>query len=339
MNKKIGKIEEAKISALLSKGISNREIARKLNLSESGIRNFLKRSNIKRSSLNLGRPRILTSREQNRIEREFTSGNIQTKSEGVTFVKKITEKAVSRRLIGRILKEKDFKCYNKKQKPFISKKNLKERKVFYEKHKNFTFQNFLNYTFSDESTFELFKGSGGNTFYKKRNAPTQPNCVKRTEKFGKGKLMVWGFISKIGKLHICKVDGSVNTNKYINILEEFFLDKMQEDGLNVGDIIFQQDNASCHVSVKAKNWFFEQNITLLKWPAQSPDMNPIENLWEILDKAVRLRKNEIHNLDDLWRILLEESKKIDPNVIKKLYKSMPKRIKALKKANYDVTKY
>ena len=59
---------------------------------------------------------------------------------------------------------------------------------------------------------------------------------------------------------------------------------------------------------KTKEWFESMNINLLEWPPQSPDMNPIENLWEILDKRARNRSDEFFGNDSLWRIL-EESKK------------------------------
>ncbi len=68
-------------------------------------------------------------------------------------------------------------------------------------------------------------------------------------------------------------------------------------------------------------------------------MNPIENLWNYLDSQVRKRQPEIRNLDDLWRVLLEESLKIPCEYIKKLYKSLPRRIEALKNCKFDCTKY
>ncbi len=94
-----------------------------------------------------------------------------------------------------------------------------------------------------------------------------------------------------------------------------------------------QDNAPCHTSSKAKKWFKDNNITLLEWPAQSPDTNPIENVWYYLERRVRNRQNELKTLDDLWIILFEETKKIDKNYIKKFYKSTPRRINVLKEKN------
>ncbi len=92
-------------------------------------------------------------------------------------------------------------------------------------------------------------------------------------------------------------------------------------------------------SKETLNCFKSQNLNLLEWPPKSPDQNPIENVWNYLDTRVRKRQVEIKSLDDLWRILEEKSLKIDLEFIKKLYKSLPKKIIVLKENNFDSTKY
>ena len=68
-------------------------------------------------------------------------------------------------------------------------------------------------------------------------------------------------------------------------------------GKERGDIIFQQDNAPCHSALKVQNWFKENNINTMEWPANSPDLNCIENLWSWLDQMLARRR--IFNKDDL----------------------------------------
>ncbi|GFX27711.1 transposable element Tcb1 transposase [Trichonephila clavipes] len=66
----------------------------------------------------------------------------------------------------------------------------------------------------------------------------------------------------------------------------------QDDG------IFQQDNARCHTAASVRAWFEEHQdeFTVLPWPANSPELNPIENLWDHLDRVVRAMDPQPHNL-------------------------------------------
>ncbi len=151
--------------------------------------------------------------------------------------------------------------------------------------------------------------------------------------------MVWGFITGNGNFKIKILEGNVNSKKYIDVLENFFLDEITECEVKLEDSIFQQDNASCHVSKETKMWFSEQNINLLNWPPQSPDLNPIENLWNFLDSLLRKRQNEISTKQDLKEVIMEEVQKIPKEYILKLYKSMPRRLSELKKSKFDVINY
>ncbi len=151
--------------------------------------------------------------------------------------------------------------------------------------------------------------------------------------------MVWGYITSKGKFKIYRINGTMNFKKYTELLETKVLDELVNDGFCIKDIMFMQDNASCHTSKASKKWFKDHNLNLLTWPAQSPDMNPIEIGWFILEKNLRKRQVNFNDLDELWKILEEESEKIDPLVIKKLFKSLPARINALKENNFNATKY
>ena len=88
---------------------------------------------------------------------------------------------------------------------------------------------------------------------------------------------------------------------------------------DVKDPILPPDNVPCHKAKSVLNFLKEKKVQLLDWPAQSPDLNPIENLWKILRQRV-MAKNPT-NTEELWLKLQEEWSKIDTNLCKKLIES------------------
>ncbi len=324
--------EETKKRIVLNKenGSSNREIAKKLNVSHTTVSNVLKEKNIKIISEKKGRPKCLSKRQERKLVKQFQVANCLNSTDGVGFIKEVTGKDVSNQLVRNVLKKNGITAHKRIKAPEISTKNLKCRKKFYETHKGKTFDSFQNVIFFDESTFPVKASSGGLWYYRGSQNKIPSKAVIRTTKFGNGKLMIFGFITSSGNFKVYKIDGTMNSKKYVSLLEENILDDIVDCGFNLSDVVFMQDNASCHKSKSTMKWFEDHNLNLLEWPPQSPDLNPIENVWNYLETKVRMRQNEIENADDLWKIILEESRKISASFIKKLYKSIPKRINLLK---------
>ncbi len=103
------------------------------------------------------------------------------------------------------------------------------------------------------------------------------------------------------------------------------------------DLIFQQDLAPAHTAKSTKSWFNDHGVTVLDWPANSPDLNPIENLWGIVKR--KMRDTRPNNADELKATVKETWASIPPQQCHKLITSMPRRIEAVIKAKGAPTKY
>ena len=151
--------------------------------------------------------------------------------------------------------------------------------------------------------------------------------------------MIWGCFTKNRLGPLVKLEGRITANVYIEeILEKHLLPFINSLG-DEDDYIFQEDNAPIHTARVAKRWKEDNDITNLPWPAQSPDLNPIENIWDELDRKVRKHKPLPKNQNDLWQILQEEWSKLDENIYKNLVDSMPRRIAAVIENRGGPTKY
>ncbi len=149
-------------------------------------------------------------------------------------------------------------------------------------------------------------------------------------------LMIWAAMSSAGVGPLCFLKSTVNPAIYQEILEHFMLPSAEEL-YGDADFIFQQDLAPAHTAKCTKSWFNDHGVTVLYWPANSPDLNPIKNLWGIVKR--KMRDTRLNNADDLKATVKETWASIPPQQCHKLITSMPRRIEAVIKAKGAPTKY
>ncbi len=159
-------------------------------------------------------------------------------------------------------------------KPLLKQKHLQKHLTWAKEKNSWTVAQWSRVLFSDESTFCITFGNQGPRVWRKRGEVQNPCCLKSSVKFPQS-VMIWAAMSSAGVGSLCFLKSTVNAAIYQDIVEYFMLpsdDKLYGDA----DFIFQLDLAPAHTAKVTKSWFNDHGVTVLDWPANSPDLNPIK---------------------------------------------------------------
>lgn len=276
-------------------------------------------------------------------EREARHVIKKVKTEPFTSCPKLKEdlkesfgKEVCSRTVQNYIRRAGLKACTPRRKPLISKRNRKKRLEFATEHvgKNAAFWNRVLWT--DETKVNFFGSDGRIKVWRKPLDALNVKNVVPTVKHGGGSVMVWGSMSANGVGTIHFIDGIMNADVYVDLLEQNLKQSVSKLGLG-RRFIFQQDNDPKHTSKKAKQYFAKNKINVLEWPPQSPDLNPIEHLWEILKRKVR--EEQCSNISAFKTHVKQVWGKLSPDITASLVESMKRRCEAVIAAKGGPTKY
>ena len=197
-----------------------------------------------------------------------------------------------------------------------------------------TIEDWRRVIWSDESPFVL-RYNGRKSVWRLGNERYSPRCIAGTVKHDI-KINVWACFCAHEVCNFYLVDGIMEQVQYREILEDQLLPSVRRM-FPEGAWYFQQDNDPKHMANTTIAYMNARHIPKLPWPSQSPDLNPIENLWSILDYKLRNRRPQ--NKLQLVEALREGWNSLDADLLTTLVDSMPRRIQAVIESKGYPTKY
>lgn len=333
----LSEAQRAQIVLLHDEGYSQRQISIRMSCSKTAVHNAIRKyeqnghySDMKRS----GRPRASTNRDDNMMKlivaRSPTSSCKKVQSRLLQKGCELSLNTISRRLS----KEFHLKSYKPAKKPKLTPAMKMKRLSFARSHQDWTVAKWNTVLFSDESTFQQFGSRNqhirrpvGKRFDEKYTIPTMKHPPS---------VMVWGAFSHNGTagLYFLPQKTTMNGARYLKLLQEKLMLHMEIHQCS----IFMQDGAPCHRARQVNDFLKSNNIELLDWPGNSPDLNPIENLWSVMKNKVAAKQpTNLKSLEECIKQIW--CKEFSNEYCQQLISSMPRRIKAVIDNKEGHTKY
>ncbi|MBN3280925.1 TCB1 transposase, partial [Polyodon spathula] len=318
-------------------GEGYKNISKSLNISVSTVYSIIKKWKGHCTTQTLhrsGRPSKLSS-QRRKLVRDATVRPTTTLKELQSSMADMGEN-VQQSTISRTLHKSSLYVRVERRKPLLKINHLKACMEFATKHLSDPAKMLQKVLWSDETKLELFGLNAKHYVWHRPNTEHLPVNTIPTVKHGGGSIMLWGCFSSAGTGKLVRIEGKMDGAKYRQILEENLFQSAKD--LKLGrKFTFQQDNDPKHKAKATLEWLKNKKVNVLEWPSQSPDLNPIENLWKDLKTAVHKRSPS--NLRELEQICQEEWAQIAPSRCAKLVETYPKRLAAVIAAKGASTKY
>lgn len=304
--------EKVKIDEMRNRGKTQVFMAQEIRRSRCVVQNYLKGPQTYGEAIkSSGRKPSIAERTKRRIKRlaanQFTS---------IKSIKSKISTDISMSSIRNVIINSGIQRRAIKTKPILSKRHTIKRLAFVKSMLEFGPSYHKNIVFSDEKVFHL----DGPNRYLYYWHDLRREEIYATTKLRGPKLMVWAAISFSDGFQFKVVSEKINSSVYQKVLDE----KLNPPFFKPFNI-FQQDNARPHVSKSTMDWLISHNHQYLDWPAISPDLNIIENVWGILVRRLFTDQIVYNNIGELKEAVLNEMKNIGQETINNLYKSFTNR--------------
>ena len=329
--------ERNRAIGMANMGASQRQIARTFNCSQAAISNLLSRyqqTGQAQDRPRSGRPRVTTPAEDRYIRTIHLRNRFVTATSTAATA---LGHPVSRRTVIRRLRMAGIRAFRPFRGMALTLLHRQRRIQWARTVRRWQRRDWERVMFTDESRFNMFRNDGRVRVYRRRGERLAPNCIQDVHPFGGGGVMVWGGICGQRTTRLIIIRGNLTGQRYRDeVLRPVVVPFLRQQPRGT---LLQQDNARPHTARIVRDYLNNVNVNVLPWPSCSPDMNPIEHLWDHLDRQLRQRVPPPANRQQLEEVLLDLWRRIPADVIRRLTTSMRRRVLACIDARGGHTRY
>lgn len=278
-----------------------------------------------------GRPPLISLPQRRYMVAEYeTYGFIPTRRFADEF-------GTSARTVRRTLHAEGLHHRTPAKKPFLTQRHKEERLRFAREYLDFDWETTI---FSDEKSFKSCQKGRLHLWRKNNTRWSESNIIPNTES-GRICVNMWGWISAQGPGELSFIPTRANSVNYVEVLNDVMLPTVRNvyPAEDVSEISFVQDNCPIHRASVVREWFSNHpEIKVIPWPARSPDLNPIENIWGLMVQRWEARDERCteqlkSHCMELWDSLR------GTNICANIVASMRRRLISCIEANGGHTKY
>ena len=338
--RKLTDAERWQAVGMVRSGLSYRQAAERFNVSHSVIVRLLQRldetGDVKERQ-RTGRPVKTTPREDRLLKRLARQDPFKTAN--ILRNNWIVNGRISRRTVNRRLNNARLRARRPIKRPQLTLRHKAARLQWARDHMGWNVRSWQRVHWSDESRFLLNPVDGRVRVWGPRNTALQQNHILGTTAFGGGGVTVWGCFSLNCKLDIFVLDGTLTGQKYLDqILRPLVVPHFDNHPL-ANRPIFMDDNARPHRARVVQDYLQQEAIQRLPWPAMSPDMNPIEHVWDYLGRKVNARIPKCQTIQELRTALVQEWQQYPQHKLRRLVHGMRRRVRELYRVRGGYTRY
>ena len=222
--------------------------------------------------------------------------------------------------------------------PPLTPEHRRLRLTFSQDHRNIPLARLRSVLFTDESKFCVDFNDGRRRVWRQKNERFRDCCIQEHDRFGGPSVLVWGGVSYDGSTDLYIIqNGALTGVRYRDEILDAFVRPYA--GAVGQDFVLVDDNARPHRARVVTEYLEREGIDRMNWPARSPDINPIEHVWDILQRQISARLVQPQTREDLTRALIEEWTRIPRPAIRKLICSFKSRCRAVIDARGGHTRY